>query len=500
MTERLSVLMVSAEAHPLAKVGGLADVLGALPKALAAMGHDVRIALPYYKTIKDRKIAVEKMPGVEGFDVALGDTTYRSGVKVAQLPGSSVKVILIENDDFFGRPGIYTDPETCKDYPDNPERFIFFSKAVLKLLGLMKWNPAIIHCHDYQTGFVPAWIATSAAIADAARNAATVFTIHNLAYQGVYPKTVARLAGFSQDLVRPMGPIEFYGSANMMKAGIVFADTITTVSPTYAREIQTPELGNGLDGVLRSRSRDVLGILNGADYDVWDPATDRLLPENYSSTDLGGKEKCKLALIKRSGLKLDGTSPLAGIVSRLVDQKGLDITMEAIDAMMGLGLGLVVLGTGEKKHQDALLACAKRFRGRLAVTIGFDEEMAHLIEAGCDMFLMPSKYEPCGLNQMYSMKYGTIPIVRRTGGLADSVQDFDETNDSTGFVFSEYNSRALTIAVERARKLFSKRESWRSLVLRAMARDFSWQRSAAAYQQLYSAALDRKRAVSRSQT
>ncbi|HVP56505.1 MAG TPA: glycogen synthase GlgA [bacterium] len=496
MDTRLRVLMVAAEAHPLAKVGGLADVMGALPKALAGLGQHVRIAMPYYGTIKDKRLAVERVKGAD-LKVPVGDTVRRGNVWLAQVPGSQVTAMLIENDHFFGRAGIYGDPKTGKDYPDNAERFIFFSKAVVALAEKIKWGPDIIHCHDHQVGLIPAWLKTSAT-AGALKQAATVFTIHNLAYQGLYPIDVAGQAGFGSDLAKPMGPLEFYGKLNMMKAGIVFADSITTVSPTYASEIQTSEFGHGLEGVLKSRREDLVGILNGADYEVWDPATDGLLPSNYSSADLAGKTRCKASLIKQARLKCDLASPLVGIVSRLVEQKGFDILTEAMDAIMGLGLSLVVLGTGEKKYQDALAACAKRFRGRLSLTVGFDEELAHLIEAGCDMFLMPSKFEPCGLNQMYSMKYGTIPVVRKTGGLADSVTDFDEGADSTGFLFAEYSARSLLAALERARKVFVSTAQWKDLVARAMARDFSWTRSAKAYQQVYTSMVDRKRAVSRS--
>ena len=498
MENKLSILMVAAEAHPLAKVGGLADVLGALPKALCDLGHDVRIAMPYYRSIKERKIGVEKIRGLDKLDVVLGGIKQRATLRRTHLPRSTVSVYLIGNDQLFGREGIYTDPRTGKDFDDNAERFLFFSRAALELVDATGWRPDVIHCHDYQAGFIPVWIRTSLAERGAFRDLGTVFTIHNLAYQGVYPTEVGRKAGLGEDLMRPMGPLEFYGNINMMKAGITFADTITTVSPTYAREIQTAEFGHGLEGVLKSRSSDVIGILNGADYSVWNPATDSLIPCQYTSRDLDGKVKCKQHLIGRLGLAADAGTPLAGIVSRMVDQKGFDIVMESMDAMMGLGLGLVVLGTGDKKYHEALCTYAKRFAGRISVTIGFDEEMAHLIEAGCDMFLMPSKYEPCGLNQMYSMMYGTVPVVRRTGGLADSVRDFDEYGDSTGFVFGEYHARALIATLERAVRAFAKKDQWTNLMLRAMAEDFSWQRSAIAYSEVYAATLTRKRVVSAS--
>jgi starch synthase len=495
MKPSLSILMVSAEAHPFAKVGGLADVLGALPKALAGLGHQVKIALPYYKAVKDKHLEARVVPGLERVEVNLGSSRRVAAVRTACLPGSPVEVLLIENDDLFGRDGIYTDPATGKDFPDNAERFVSFSRAVLKALEAMPWRPDVIHCHDYQTGLIPAWLKTSLAGDQRFRDTGTVYTIHNLAYQGVYPLEVGSMAGLPKDLTQPMGPLEFYGKLNMMKAGIVFSDIITTVSPTYAREIQTAEFGSGLDGVLRSRSADVVGILNGADYEVWDPSIDALLPRKYTREDMEGKTVCKRDLCKRLGLKADGSTALVGMVSRMVDQKGFDIVVEAMDALTGLGVSLAVLGTGDKKHSDALSAYARRLPGRISVTIGFSEELAHLIEAGCDMFLMPSKYEPCGLNQLYSMRYGTIPVVRKTGGLADSVRDTDRGDTSTGFVFADYTARALVAAMERAVKAFARKDQWKALVARAMAEDFSWGRSARTYQEVYSAMLERRRTV-----
>lgn len=498
MKSKLSILMVSAEAHPLAKVGGLADVLGALPKALVGLGHEVKVALPYYKAIRQKQVKTRPVAGLGPLEVSLGRRSRQASLHTATLPGTEVEVLLVENDDLFGRDGIYNDPATGKDYPDGAERFIFFSKAVLQALGSLRWRPDVIHCHDYQTGLIPAWLKTSDAGDRGPRDFGTVYTIHNLAYQGVYPLESAGLAGLPPDLVRPMGPLEFYGKLNMMKAGIVFSDVITTVSPTYAREIQTAEYGDGLDGVLRSRSADVVGILNGVDYEVWDPSVDPLLPHNYDVRDLSGKEACKRELCRRLGLKPQGGGALVGMVSRMVDQKGFDILLEGMDALAGLGISLAVLGTGDRKHSDALAAYARRFPGRISVTVGFDEGLAHLIEAGCDIFLMPSKYEPCGLNQMYSMRYGTIPVVRKTGGLADSVRDFDEGEAATGFVFAEYSARALVSAMERAVKAFARKDRWNALLARAMSEDFSWGRSARTYQEVYSSMLNRRRTVSAS--
>jgi starch synthase len=492
MERDLSILMVSAEAHPLAKVGGLADVMGALPRALAQRGHDVRIALPFYKSIKDAGTPTARLKGIDVLDVTIGDVAMPAEISVTKLPGSKIEVLLIGNDDLFGRDGIYMDPETGEAYPDNAERFIFFSRAVFMLIGLMKRPPGLIHCHDHQTGFIPAWLRYAPGPAGALEDLRTIFTIHNLAYQGSYPKEVGYKAGFGEDVLKPMGTVEFHGDVNMMKAGISYADTITTVSPTYAKEIQTGEFGYGLEGILKARSEHLFGILNGADYSVWDPGRDNLIPFSYSRSKPAGKRKCRQHLIERLNLNAGDETPLIGIVSRLVAQKGLDIVSEVFDEIMGLDTCIVILGLGDKHYHDLLTTAQKRFPGRVSVNLAFDEELAHQIEAGCDMFLMPSKYEPCGLNQMYSMKYGTVPIVRRTGGLADTVVDFDASGESTGFVFGQYSSEHLLEAVSRARKAYADRGQWDRLVDRAMAQDFSWERSAKAYEDVYRATMRRR--------
>jgi starch synthase len=495
MERKLSILMVSAELHPLAKVGGLADVMGALPRALAERGHDVRIAIPYYGVIKSKDVAVSEVKGTEVFDVAVGVTTYPARLHSTTLPDSKVQVYLIENPDLFDRQGIYVDPETQEPYPDNAERFIFFPRAALLMLEHLKWQPDIIHCHDHQTGFIPAWVSTAFRGRELPEETRTVFTIHNLAYQGVYPKKIGYMAGFGEEMLKPMGALEYHGELNMMKSGITFAETITAVSPTYAKEIQTAEFGYGMEGILRERADDLVGILNGADYSVWDPARDRMIPARFSPGSTEGKAKCREHLVERLGLNVGGETPVIGIVSRLVAQKGFDILMEVLDDIMGLDVAMVILGLGEKRYHDELTAKAASYRERMSVNLAFDEQLAHQIEAGCDMFMMPSKYEPCGLNQMYSMKYGTIPIVRETGGLADTVLDYDASGESTGFVFEEYSSEALLEAVRRARRAFADRDSWSNLVDRAMRQDFSWQRSAETYEEVYLATLKKRRVV-----
>jgi starch synthase len=495
MEGKLSILMVAAEVHPLAKVGGLADVMGALPRALADAGHDVKIALPYYKKIKDGDIKTSPVKGVGEFDIPLGEVTVPARARSARLPGSRVEVLLIESDRFFGRDGIYSSATTGEGFSDNAERFIFFSKAALRLAKLMDYRPDIVHCHDHQTGFIPAWLRDQPDSETFFKDTGIVYTIHNLAYQGAFPRRIGYTAGFSEHMMKQMGGVEFHGQVNMMKAGITYSDTITTVSPTYAKEIQTPEYGYGLEGVLKSRARDLVGILNGADYSVWDPEIDRLIPYRYSHRDLTGKRLCRGHLIERLGLKVPDGLPPVGMISRLVDQKGFDLVAEAFDNLMDLDLGVVILGTGEKKYHDLLGSYAARNPYRVSVNIAFDEELAHQIEAGCDMFLMPSKYEPCGLNQMYSMKYGAVPVVRKTGGLADSVIDYGASDDSTGFVFEDYAAEALCEAVRRAREAYSDGNGWARLVLRGMKRDFSWQQQSREYVDTYVATVRKRKVV-----
>jgi starch synthase len=498
MESTLSILMVAAELHPLAKVGGLADVMGALPRALADAGHEVKVALPFYRKIKDGDFKISPVKGVGEFDIPIGDTTVSAKAHSTRLPGSKVEVLLIESDRFFGRDGIYSSETTGKGFSDNAERFIFFSKAAVRLAKLMKYAPDIVHCHDHQTGFIPAWLRDEPSADAYFKDTGIVYTIHNLAYQGVFPRKTGYAAGFSEHLMKPMGGVEFHGDVNMMKAGIIYSDTITTVSPTYAREIQTPEFGYGLDGVLKSRSRDLVGILNGADYTVWNPESDKLIPYRYSAEDVTGKRLCRQHLISRLGMKLGEGVPLVGMISRLVDQKGFDLVAKAFERLVNLDVGVVILGTGEKKYHELLTGYAERHPDRVSVNIGFDEELAHQIEAGCEMFLMPSKYEPCGLNQMYSMKYGTVPVVRRTGGLADSVIDFDASPDSTGFVFEEYSSDDLHEAVKRARGTYRDGNAWKGLVGRGMKRDFSWQQQAKVYIDTYVATLRKRKVVTES--
>jgi starch synthase len=396
---------------------------------------------------------------------------------------NDVPLYFIEQDEYFARPRLYG--TEAGDYPDNAFRFIFFCRAALALAERLEWFPHIFHCHDWHTGLVPAYLRFLPGLDSRVSTASSVFTIHNLAYQGLFPAWAFGLTGLPWSLFQPAG-VEFLGFMNFMKAGITYADRISAVSPTYAQEICMPELGFGLDGVLRQK-RDVLeGILNGADYHVWNPESDSTLSAHYSTTDMNGKETCKIALLKEYRLPAELTVPLIGMVSRLVDQKGVDLVLSALERLLTLNIRLVILGSGEPRYEQQLTAFAQQYPERLGVRLAFDEPLSHQIVAGSDCFLMPSRYEPCGLTQLYSLRYGTIPIVRATGGLRDTVQPFDSASRAgTGFLFTEPTPEALIEAVRAAGAAFTDKEAWIQLQHNAMEQDFSWSLSATRYVNLY---------------
>lgn len=460
-------------------------MVAALPSSLADLGVEIRVFTPLYRQVRKtaRLVKICDLPAVR-----MGSFSFPSALfgDEQQRPHRNY---FIANDEFFDRDGIYNQPSTGEGYPDNFERFNFFMLAALDALKQLQWAPDVIHCHDSQTALVPAYLKLARANDPFFRGVATVFTIHNLAYQGVYDKAKYALTGLPADLFYPMGPFEFYGHLNLMKAGICYADVLNTVSPQYAREIQTPEFGYGLDNVLRTRQNDLYGILNGIDTKVWDPANDPLIFAPYSAEDLSGKRVNKERLQDFCGFAVKPV-PLFGIVSRLVEQKGIDLFLSLKDQLNRLDCQWVVLGTGLKKYHDALREVARDNPDKFAVFLEFNSTLAHRIEAGADMFLMPSRYEPCGLNQIYSMRYGTIPVVRHTGGLADTVRDFNEKNGlGTGFKFNEYSSSELLKAILRAIEAWRDKSAWQKLIQNAMSEDFSWERSARRYLELYSKAI-----------
>jgi len=494
---KLDIVYAAAEMVPFAKVGGLADVAGSLTQVLARQGHRVSVFLPLYPGA--RKQANLRLEPVASVGVRLGDRVIEGKVHHARLAESGVEVYFLENDAFYDRPNPYVDPKTGQDWPDNAERFAFFSRAILETCAVRGWAPDVFHLNDYQVGLVAALLREEHA-GNGLGQSATVYSIHNLGYQGIFPRNgtdpseareLAERLSLNPDLMYPMAPLEFYGRLNFTKAALTYADLIVAVSPTYAREIQTEEFGFGLDGVLRARTNRVIGILNGIDADLWNPATDALLPHNYGPSDFPGKAENKARLLEAMHLPQDLGTPLIGIISRLVDQKGFDLLAEVAGELFRAGkLRMVILGSGMPKYEELFRKLAKQYPDRLAVEIGFNDPLAHLIEAGADFFLMPSKYEPCGLNQMYSMRYGTVPIVRATGGLADTVTAFDPTRGrGTGFVFEDYTPEALRAAIERALAAYGQQRSFKNLITRIMALDFSWERAAREYVRAYERAM-----------
>jgi starch synthase len=498
MKRKFKISMASAEMVPFAKVGGLADVAGSLSKRLAAMGHEVRVFLPRYGFLKSKEYGLKKVKVREKMYVDIGGTQKEIVLWQAHVKGTRAKIYFIDNDSLFSREGIYGDPVTHEDYDDNGIRFAFFSKAILEVHKSLSLETDVLHCNDHQTALIPLFLRREYSDERLLSKTGTLFTIHNLGYQGVYPLEMMTETGLPEDLVYPMGPLEFWGKLNFMKGAIVYADVISTVSETYAKEIQSSEeFGFGLEGTLKARSEDLFGVLNGVDYTAWNPARDRHIPHKFSATALGGKLKNKLHLIEKHKLgQLSESSFLIGIVSRLADQKGFDLLEAIAEQMLAKDVGLVILGTGQQKYHEYLSELETKYPGKVSVNLEFNDKMAHLIEAASDAFLMPSKYEPCGLNQMYSMKYGTIPIVRFTGGLADTVEEFDPVAGSgTGFVFHGYTPTALMEAVTRGYDTFQDKQQWALLVKNAMAADFSWRRSAKGYVELYKRAIGKKTSV-----
>ena len=481
--------MFSAEAVPYVKVGGLADVIGSLAPALENEGAGVQIVIPAYKSISHAGHNIRPYRNLPGFDTLLGPRRIQAEIFHTTMPHSNVEVFFIGGGHYFYREGIYDDPLTREGFRDNMERFVFFMKAGLELLLRLGRPIDVIHCHDSQTGLVPGLLRTHYGYHPLFARAGVLLTIHNLAYQSIYPVEALSLAGIDEKrYFHPGSPFEFWGKVNFMKAGIDFADLVNTVSETYAMEIQSgAEYGYGLEGVLKRRSADLSGIVNGIDYRVWNPEKDPLLPAHFSSPEQPGKAICKSAVLKAFGLpQPESRVPLAGMVSRLAAQKGFDFMEEVMPELARLNLQLVILGTGQQKYHDLLQVMAERYPGKFGFRPGFDDALAHQIFAGSDLLLMPSKYEPCGLNQLYSLRYGTVPVVRATGGLVDTVSDYDpETDTGTGFGFVKYDGGAMLMALRRALEVYSDVPRWMGLARRGMAQDWSWEKSARKYLSLY---------------
>ncbi len=492
----MRIVEIASEAVPFAKTGGLADVTGALSKTLADLGHEVTLILPNYTQFLARAgIAVNGCG--EPFEISLGDRRILVRLLQAQLPESKLRVVLVDVPEFFDREGLYQEPQSKADYSDNAARFIGFSRAALEAVARLRLRPEVIHVHDWQTGLVPALLnAQFRQWVPDLEHTAAVMTLHNMAFQGAYPADAMPLTGLGQEFFN-WKQMECWGQLNLLKTGIVFADVVNTVSPTYAQEIQTAEFGHGLDGVLSDRTADLSGILNGIDPHEWSPVTDSLLSARYDFDSLDiGKAACKRVLQQRFDLPQRADVPLFGMVSRMTWQKGFDLIAGVADRLFERDVQAIFLGNGQPEFEELCRRLASVHGKKVGTLIGYDEQLAHGIEAGSDMFLMPSKFEPCGLNQMYSMAYGTPPIVRATGGLADSVIGATpETliaGTATGFSFDDHNADRFWEQLEWSLKLFADKPVWRRIQRAGMTHDWSWSRSAREYIALFERALAKR--------
>lgn len=476
----MRLLIATSELHPYSKTGGLADMVAALAKTMARRGHQVGVVTPLYRGLFD------KFPGIQKMDyhlrLPMGDG-WVEGEIYTLSPAKGLTVYFVHQPGYYWRSGVYQ--ENGADFPDNAQRFIFLSKAVAHLARYLAWKPQIVHLHDWQVGLVPHLMRDQKDREGWGDAPPTVLTIHNLAYQGMFPAIAFPFTNLPPDYFKPWA-VEFHGALNCLKAAIISSDRLTTVSPRYAREITTAEYGCGLDPILRERQPVLTGILNGVDYDEWQTERNPHLPAPYSLDSIEGKAQCKTALQKELGLPVDPAIPIFASVTRLADQKGVDIQLGALEEMLPSDMQFVLLGSGSKELEQAYNRLALRYPHKVAAKIGYDHALSHRIEAGADFFLMPSRFEPCGLNQMYSLRYGTIPIVRVTGGLDDSVIDINEDRDEAdGIKFQEYSSRALAKAIRKGLALFKSPKLMESFRERAMEADFSWDRTGEAYEEVY---------------
>jgi starch synthase len=481
----MNVLIASPEVFPFVKTGGLADVTGSLPKALKKLGVDVRIILPKHKGIEE-----------QGFPIKYKNYKYLCPISQGYIDGEialteydGVTAYLVEKDEYYYRDYLYSTPDG--DYLDNAERFIFFSKSILEAIKATGFVPDVLHCNDWETALAPVFLKTLYKDEPAFKNIASLFTIHNLGYQGIFWQYDMHLLNIGWEYFSP-DYLEFFGNINFLKGGIVFSDIINTVSRKYSEEIQTAEFGCGLDGILRTRKSDLYGIINGIDYEDWSPEKDPYIPAHYDNKDVKNKKISKAALQEIFGLPVAEDLPVIGTISRLADQKGFDLIASSLEEMLSYGTQYIILGTGERKYHDLFTELSKKFPKSFSVKIAYDNKLAHLIEAGADIFLMPSRYEPCGLNQLYSLRYGTVPVVRGVGGLEDTITDFTKKPEhGTGFKFYDYTNKAMLDAISRALKVYKNKNIWVSLVKRCMDEDFSWQRSAKEYMDLYKKAIEK---------
>jgi len=475
----LNLLMVASEAAPYAKTGGLADVVGSLPPALHSLGHDVRLVIPWYRAVS--QVTGQLHASRRKLAVPMGGRVFQVGYR--SLENRGVPIYFIDFPEFYDRPGLYG--EQGRDYPDNAERFALLSRAALELTRELGFAPDVIHAHDWQAGLVPVYLHRQLWRDPFFAGSGSLFSIHNLGYLGVFPLETGRILGLDQTLLTPEG-LEYYGQLSLLKGGIGFADQVNTVSPTYCREIQTPECGMGLDGLLRARSDRLHGLLNGLDENLWSPASDRALAHSYTPQKLSGKAACKKALQQELGLQASPRTPLVAMVTRLDSQKGIELVLESWDRIMSRQLQLVILGTGNPDFERRLADAARYYPDQARVLLRFDDDLSRRIYAGSDLFLMPSRYEPCGLGQLIALRYGSVPLVHATGGLADTIVDPQTPADqANGFVFHEYRHGSLLEGLDRSLVAYAQPKGWQKLMRQGMTQDLSWTRAAGQYVDLY---------------
>ena len=494
MGKGYNVLFVSSEVFPYSKTGGLADVSNSLPQALNSLGNEVRIITPKYGQLDERRLQIHEIKRLKDLNVNITGKARKFNIKSSFIHGKNTKaqIYLLENQDYFKNKGIYQNSRTKKDFPNNDERFLFFCKAVLDILEILQWKPDIIHCNDWQTGLIPAFLKTVYKNNTHVKDIKTVFAIHNLAHQGNFPKSTFKKTGLRESVFTNKGGYH-KGKFNYLKTALNYADKITTVSERYAQEIrQDKNFSCGMEEVLNRRKRDLVGILNGVDYSVWNPNVDKVIPYRYTYQEIPLKYENKRELLNMFKFEYNEDVPLIGLVSRLVDSKGFDLIFKMLPKLMKENVQMIILGIGDEKYQKFLRNAKKKYPKKLIVHIGYDEKLAHHIEAGCDMYLMPSMREPCGLNQLYSLRYGTIPIVRETGGLADAVIDYRKPKGN-GFLFKKYNPNELYKSVMKAISVFKKdSEKCHSLIRNGMILDYSWKVAAKKYMALYKKLLTSK--------
>ncbi len=490
----MKVAFISSEVFPFAKTGGLADVSSSLPSELSKLGADIKVFMPKYYHIDERKYNLHYMWTIGEIPVRVAGKTYPVQIYKSKLQNSNVDIYFIDSPHHFQRFNLYTNDD------DEDERFIIFNKAIIEFIQRIQWKPDLFHCNDWQTGIMPLLVKDNYSWDQAFNNTAFLFTIHNIAYQGKFKKTVLQKAEINEKHFYPCGPVEYYNQFSFLKTGIAFSEIVNTVSETYAKELLQPQYGEGMHNVLLEKKDDFCGILNGIDYDIWDPETDKLIPYNYSSNDLSGKLKNKKFLHNQFNLEYKDNVPLIGIIARLAHQKGFDIISDAMPGLVRLNAQWIVLGSGENKYEEMLQNASTAHPDKFSIHFDFNDKLSHLIEAASDIFLMPSHYEPCGLNQIYSLKYGTVPVVRKTGGLADTVEDWNECkakglDTGTGFSFNDYTGFAMEHSIKRAVGLFQDKPAWEKIQRNGMAKDFSWNKSAEKYFLLYLKAIQKRKTL-----